>query len=115
MAQVVTQKQANLALYESLMNGEEGARDELIQSNMPLASHLVKSVISRAPGLEYIRDDLFSEAFLGLTIAVDKMSQGAKHPNPNPSAYMKQWIKKQLDKCIHHEIKSQHDVIKGAA
>ena len=72
-------REQNERLYVRVMAGDEEARQEMIEGNMPLVIAKANSYIRRFPQLAYLRDDLHSAGFLGLVKAVNKM---AEHDRP---------------------------------
>ena len=72
----------NERLYPRVMAGDEEAREEMIESNMPLVISKVDSYVRRNPQLEHLRDDLHSAGFVGLVLAVNKMADGSDVSNP---------------------------------
>jgi len=74
----------NERLYPRVMAGDERAREEMIEGNMPLVIVRVNSLIQRNPQFAYLRDDLHSAGFVGLVQAVNKMAdEGSAITNPN--------------------------------
>jgi len=61
----------NKQLHQQLLAGVPAARDLMVEANMPLVLDRVESFLRRFPKLEYLRDDLVSEGFMGLINAVD--------------------------------------------
>ncbi len=96
-------KKKNLALFQRVAAGDATAREEMIAGNMPLAISNVESFVASFPGIEYLRDDLTSAAFVGLTKAVNKMAAGKGPRSTAPSApveFMGMWINRELRQVI---------------
>lgn len=81
-------RKRNERLYPRVMAGDEKARQEMIESNMPLVISKVDSYVRRYPQLEHLRDDLHSAGFVGLVRAVNKMAEHKEPSNVNPTGYM---------------------------
>ncbi len=81
-------REQNERLYSRVMAGDEKAREEMIQCNMPLVISKVDSYIRRYPQLEHLRDDLHSAGFVGLVQAVNKMAEHKEPSNVNPTGYI---------------------------
>ena len=81
-------RERNERLYPRVMAGDEKAREEMIQSNMPLVISKVDSYVRRYPQLEHLRDDLHSAGFVGLVKAVNKMAEHKEPSKVNPTGYI---------------------------
>ncbi len=93
----------NERLYPRVMAGDEKAREEMIESNMPLVISKVESFIRRYSQLEYLRDDLHSAGFLGLVKAVNKMAEHEEPSKVNPTGYISVAITNELVKLATKE------------
>ena len=91
----------NERLHPRVMAGDEQAREEMIESNMPLVVLRVNSVIQRNPQLTHLRDDLHSAGFTGLVQAVNKMAEGSDIANPN--SYISVAISHEIAKLAEKE------------
>jgi len=78
----------NRMLYPRVMAGDEEAREEMIQSNMPLVISKVESYLREYTQLEHLRDDLHSAGFVGLVQAVAKMAEHEEPLKVNPTGYI---------------------------
>jgi len=65
----------NLALIAKVAAGDEDARQQMIEGNMPLVISKVDSYIHFFPQYEFLRDDLTSAGFIGLVNAVDRIAK----------------------------------------
>jgi hypothetical protein len=96
----------NLALFQRVAAGDVAAREEMIVGNMPLAVAKVESFIRCYPGIAYLRDDLTSAAFVGLTKAVNQMAEGCQIKQPehwNPTDCIGAWINRELSRLVEDE------------
>ena len=75
-------REQNERLHARVMEADDKAREEMIESNMPLVISKVDSFIQQNPRLVYLRDDLHSAGFVGLVLAVNKMAEGSDISNP---------------------------------
>ena len=64
----------NDRLYPFVAAGDAAARTKMIESNMPLVVAKVNAYLVEFPDLAYLRDDLTSAGFVGLTKAVNRMA-----------------------------------------
>jgi len=99
----------NERLYPRVMAGDEKAREEMIESNMPLVISKVESFVRRYPQLEYLRDDLHSAGFLGLVKAVNKMAEHEEPSKVNPTGYISvaitnEFVKLATKEAVHSGI-----------
>ena len=99
----------NERFYPRVMAGDEKAREEMIESNMPLVISKVESFIRRYPQLEYLRDDLHSAGFLGLVKAVNKMAEHEEPLKVNPTGYISvaitnEFVKLATKEAVHSGI-----------
>ena len=81
-------REQNERLYPRVMAGDDKAREEMIEGNMPLVIAKVDSYLRRYPQLEHLRDDLHSAGFIGLAQAVNKMTEHVDPQNVNPTGYI---------------------------
>ncbi len=91
----------NGRLYSRMMAGDEKAREEMIEGNMPLVVLRVNSFIQRNPQLVHLRDDLHSAGFTGLVQAVNKMAESSDIANPN--SYISVAISREIAKLAEKE------------
>lgn len=96
LAGVPSGRELNDELYPLVVAGDEAARERMIEVNMPLVTNKVDTFLAVFPHLEYLRDDLMSEGFIGLCIAVNKMAEGGPRQNANPTGFMSYKIHYQL-------------------
>ena len=75
----------NNRLYPLVAAGDAEARQQMIEGNMPLVVAKVNAYLVEHPHLAYLRVDLTSAGFMGLTKAVNKM---ATRRVKNPTAYI---------------------------
>jgi len=81
-------RERNEQLYPRVMAGDEQAREEMIEYNVPLVIFKVDSYIACYPEIAYLRDDLHSEGFVGLVQAVNRMVEHKAPPKVNPTGYI---------------------------
>ena len=81
-------RKRNERLYPRVMAGDQRAREEMIEGNMPLVVSKVDSYIRRYPQLEYLRHDLHSAGLVGLAQAVNKMAEHNEPEKANPTGYI---------------------------
>ena len=93
----------NERLYPRVMAGDEKAREEMIESNMPLVICKVDSFVRRYPQLEHLRDDLHSAGFVGLVKAVNKMAEHKEPSKVNPTGYISVAITHEFVKLAQKE------------
>ena len=91
----------NERLYPRVMAGDEKAREEMIEGNMPLVVLRVNSFVQRNPQLAHLRDDLHSAGFTGLVQAVNKMAESSDIANPN--SYISVAISREIAKLAEKE------------
>ncbi len=93
----------NERLYPRVMAGDEQAREEMIESNMPLVIFKVNSFLRRHSPFEHLRDDLHSAGFVGLVQAVNKMAEHGDPPITNPTGYISVAITHEIGKVVAKE------------
>jgi RNA polymerase sigma factor (sigma-70 family) len=89
----------NSRLYPLVTAGDADARRQMIEGNMSLAIAKVESFVRCFPEVAYLRDDLTSAAFVGLTKAVNKMAmrKGPRSAAPSaPTDFIGMWIDREL-------------------
>lgn len=96
-------RESNDALYPSVAAGDPAAMHKMIQGNMSLVIDKVDGYICRFPGVAYLRDDLISEGFVGLTTAVNKMAEAGPREKPNATGYMSYWINASIGAVVDKE------------
>ena len=89
-------REQNEQLYARVMAGDDKAREEMIEGNMPLVIVKVDVYIGCYPQTGYLRDDLHSAGFVGLVQAVNTMAEHEQPSNVNPTGY--------ISVAITHEI-----------
>jgi len=89
-------REQNERLYARVMEGDDKAREEMIEGNMPLVIAKVDAYIGCHPQTAYLRDDLHSAGFVGLVQAVNTMAEHEQPSNVNPTGY--------ISVAITHEI-----------
>jgi RNA polymerase sigma factor (sigma-70 family) len=72
----------NAELYPRVAAGDEAAREEVINGNMPLVFSKVESFLRCFPHLAHLRDDLVSAGCVGLVRAVNQMAKGCRIRKP---------------------------------
>lgn len=98
-------QELNDELQQAVAAGNGAARDRMIQGNMRLAATRVELFIARRPQFDYLKDDLLSEAFVGLTEAVDDISSQGVRENPTG------WLSTCIDNQLRTAVES-HDTIR---
>lgn len=96
----------NFALSLRVAAGDQGAREAMINGNMPLVLSKVESFIGCFPHVAHLRDDLVSAASVGLVKAVNKISLGKGPRKKDPSAptdFIGMWINRELNQLLENE------------
>lgn len=96
-------REKNNALYERLVQGDQAARDEMIQGNMALVIVRVEAFLRECPHFTFFRDDLVSAGLVGLCEAVDMMQKKGRVKKPNPTGYIYTAIDNHLAKVADEE------------
>jgi hypothetical protein len=103
-------RELNDRLYPLVVAGDEAARTEMIQSNMPLVLNKVQSFLSTHPQWSHLRDDLLSQGFVGVTQAVNKMAKPETEDdldepveNCNPTGFISLYIYHRLGELVDIE------------
>lgn len=99
----VASRESNDALYPQVAAGNQEAIKKMIESNMSLVIDKVDSYIRCWSEIAYLRDDMISEGFLGLTVAVQRMATKGEASNPNPTGYMSYWINYHIGSTVDKE------------
>jgi DNA-directed RNA polymerase specialized sigma24 family protein len=87
-------RESNNELQELVAAGDEAARTRMIEDNMRLVAYKVEQFLVTRPQFEYLKDDLISEGFVGLTEGVNWIrDRGA---GKNPTGLLSECIHKQL-------------------
>ena len=89
-------REQNERLYVRVMEGDDEAREKMIEGNMPLVIAKVDAYIGCHPQAACLRDDLHSAGFVGLVQAVNTMVEHEQPSNVNPTGY--------ISVAITHEI-----------
>lgn len=81
----------NDRLLARLQQGDTGARQEMIERNVPLVVKCVERMVKKHPKLRKHFDDLVGTGFLALTTAVDALSKGKQSADAatSPTGYLK--------------------------
>jgi len=74
-------EELNLELLPQVMVGNAAAREQMITGNMALVLRKVEAFIRCFPTVVYLRDDLISAGFMGLTKAVNAIAARVKIEN----------------------------------
>jgi len=96
----------NEALYPDVAGGNAVARETMILGNTALALANVESFLRQYFQFAYLRDDLMSAAFIGLTKAVNQMAAGCEIKDSKgwtPVGCMGAWINRELSRLIEDE------------
>ena len=96
-------REQNERLYPRVMAGDQQAREEMIEGNMPLVVMKVDSYIRCYPNVAYLRDDLHSAGFVGLVQAVNKMAEHDQPNNVNPTGYVSVAITREIARLAENE------------
>lgn len=96
-------RERNERLYPRVMAGDEKAREEMIEANMPLVIVKVNSFLCRHSQFEHLRDDLHSAGFVGLVQAVNKMAEHVDPPIANPTGYISVAITHEIGRLVAKE------------
>ena len=86
-------RELNDQLQTLVAAGDEAARTRMIEGNMRLVAYKVEQFLSASPQFAYMKDDLLSEGFLGLTKGVNRIRD---QEVGDPTAYLAQCIRKHL-------------------
>ncbi len=65
----------NQALLPFVKAGDHDARQQMVAGNLPLVISIVEGMIGVAPQLAYLRDDMTSAGYTGLTKAVNRIKR----------------------------------------
>lgn len=96
-------REKNEELYVRVMAGDEQARREMIESNMPLVGSNVNEYVRKHPGAVHLRDDLRSAGYVGLVQAVGAMAKHSDPENSNPTGYMSIAIRREISRFSDNE------------
>lgn len=96
-------REENDRLYPLVAAGDQKAAKRMIELNMSLAIDKVDTFIGCYPSAAHLRDDLVSEGFLGLTIAVRKMAEEGPKEKPNATGYLSYWIHASIGALLDNE------------
>ena len=86
-------RESNKTLQPLVAAGDDSARQRMIEANMRLVAYKVEQFLATRPQFEYMKDDLLSEGFVGLTKGVNWIRDQAV---ADPTAYLAQCIRKHL-------------------
>lgn len=92
MSEATKLKEANLALYERLVSGDESAFEEMVLLNKSMVTYKVMTYLDEYPQLVHLKDDLLSAGAVGLVKAVKIMQKRGPRENPNPTGMMSKHI-----------------------
>lgn len=87
----------NDLLYPLVAAGDQDAAKRMIEGNMRLVYYRVQRYLSGKPSFAYLRDDLVSAGFVGLTIAVQKLGAKGPVPDANATEFIGRWITHHID------------------
>ena len=96
-------REQNEQFYARVMAGDDKAREEMIEGNMPLVIAKVDAYIGCHPQVAYLRDDLHSAGFLALVKAVNTMAEHDQPSNVNPTGYISVAITHEIIRVIEKE------------
>ncbi len=96
-------REKNNQVYDRLVNGDESARDEMIQGNMALVVVRVEAYLRQSPQYAFLRDDLISAGLVGLCEAVDAMQKRGRVKSANPTGYIYTAIDNHLTETVDEE------------
>jgi DNA-directed RNA polymerase specialized sigma subunit len=96
-------REQNEQFYARVMAGDDKAREEMIEGNMPLVIAKVDAYIGCHPQVAYLRDDLHSAGFLALVKAVNTMAEHDQPSNVNPTGYISVAITHEITRVIEKE------------
>ena len=92
--------EGNTALYKRLVAGDAAARDEMIEGNTALAIFRVETYLRTSPQMAYYRDDMISEALVGVCRAVDDMQKRGPVKHPRPTGYITRVVDHHIAKVV---------------
>lgn len=90
----------NNALYRRLVAGDVTARNEMIEGNTALAIFRVEAYLRTSPQMAYYRDDMISEALVGVCRAVDDMQKRGAVKHPRPTGYITRVVDHHIAKVV---------------
>jgi len=90
----------NNALYRRLVAGDVAARNEMIEGNTALAIFRVEAYLRTSPQMAYYRDDMISEALVGVCRAVDDMQKRGAVKHPRPTGYITRVVDHHIAKVV---------------
>jgi DNA-directed RNA polymerase specialized sigma24 family protein len=96
-------REQNERLYARVMAGDDKAREEMIEGNMPLVIAKVDAYVGCYPQAAYLRDDLHSAGFLALVKAVNTMAEHDQPSNVNPTGYISVAITHEITRATEKE------------
>jgi len=96
-------REQNQQFYARVMAGDDKAREEMIEGNMPLVIAKVDAYIGCHPQFAYLRDDLHSAGFLALVKAVNTMAEHDQPSNVNPTGYISVAITHEITRVVEKE------------
>ncbi len=96
-------REQNERLYIRVMAGDDKAREEMIEGNMPLVINKVDAYIGCYPQAAHLRDDLHSAGFLALVQAVNTMVEHDRPSKANPTGYLSVAITHEIAKLAEKE------------
>jgi RNA polymerase sigma factor (sigma-70 family) len=81
-------REENYQLYQRLIQGDESARERMIEGNMGLVIVRMNAYLRKCPKMSFFRDDLISAGLCGLIEAVTRMQDGNEAEKVNPTGYI---------------------------
>jgi len=94
---------SNNLLYPRVALGCGRSREQMILSNIGLIVSEVNRFLAFVPGFSHLRDDLISDAFVGLVRAVNKMASDGIVNDANPTSFMAMSIRGCFGKTVEGE------------
>lgn len=91
-------RELNEELQVLVAKGDDSARQRMIASNMRLAAYITERFVEQHSQYAYYKDDLLSEAFIGLTEGVDKIRD--KGVRDDPTSWLSGSIRMLLSKAV---------------
>ena len=96
-------RKVNDELYLRVTSGDESAKNEMIEANLPLCTYKVKAFLFKCPEFEHLEDELFSAASLALCEAVRSMAKAGPREGANPSAYLSTAVQRAILNAVDVE------------
>ena len=102
-------KEDNDALYPLVAAGDEDARAAMITNNMPLVIKIVDDYLGLHPDFEYLRDDLTSAGFFGLSEGVED-TLNPRFQSLDVTSYLSKAIRHKMFRSAKHSPYESSDV-----